>query len=288
MNGILSFDIEEWFHPEIFNGIIPPENWEKLPTGVERGVEAILNILDKNRAEATFFILGWVAERFPELVRAIAAQGHEIASHGYRHRMITQMSPEIFEADLKKSLDILNKLSREPVIGFRAPTFSVVKETLWSLPIMARLGIRYDSSVFPIYHDRYGIPDAPRTPYVIYRDETTEITEFPMPTVQLLNYRLPVGGGGYFRIYPFALTKALLKQVSKQQINFIFYAHPWEFDTRVPRVKLSYLSKLRHYYGIEKMEKKLEWLLKEINFTSFRTHLKEPVLYPAGKTLNLH
>ncbi len=270
MKAILSFDIEEWFHPEIFNGVIAPESWDQLPSRVEPNVDLILELLNQYNVRATFFVLGWVAERHPEMVRRIYAAGHEVASHGYAHRMITQMTPAEFEADLTRSLKILRQLVDAPVVGYRAPTFSVVKKTLWSLPIMAQHGIHYDSSVFPIHHDRYGIPDAPRTPYVIYQKDEKQIREYPMPTVQMGRFRLPVGGGGYFRLYPLRMTQFLLKKAEAQGITIIFYAHPWEFDLHLPSVDLPLLHRIRHYAGIKRMKERLIQLIQQYQFTSFQ------------------
>lgn len=275
MQNILSFDIEEWFHPEIFNGRFSPENPSNFPATVERNVDKILAILQKSNSEATFFILGWVAENYPKLISAIEAEGHEIASHGYSHRMITQMEPEEFEQDLERSLTILNSIVRKPVVGFRAPTFSIVESTRWALPIMSRLGIQYDSSVFPIYHDRYGMPDSPRHPYIIYENLGKRIVEFPMTTVNFFGMRFPVGGGGYLRLYPFSLTKLFLGRSQKRNQQIIFYAHPWEFDENLPRVGLSFLSTLRHYSGIKKMDQRLQFLLQNFSFTSFKNCLAE-------------
>ncbi|NOX36474.1 MAG: DUF3473 domain-containing protein [Calditrichaeota bacterium] len=269
--NILSFDIEDWFHPEIFDGRFPMETWERLESRVERNTDIILEFLQRKKMTATFFILGWVAERYPELVRRIAREGHEIGSHLFSHKMITKMTPEEFKEELERSLKVLNQLAEGPVIGFRAPTFSITKKTLWALPIMYRAGIRYDSSVFPILHDRYGIPDSPRKPYVIYRDEQGKggIIEFPMTTVRFLTLNFPLGGGGYFRIYPFWFSRLLMKRCEAEDIPIIFYAHPWEFDKNLPRVNLNFVGKIRHYTGIKKFLERLDRLTDAFEFTSF-------------------
>lgn len=275
--NILSFDIEEWFHPEIFNGMFPQSSWDKLEPRVEKNTEIILNFLNRKRLRATFFFVGWVAEKYPQLVQAVAQEGHEIGSHSYAHSMITKMTPESFREDLKRSLDVLNSLSNHSVIGFRAPTFSITKETLWAIPILFEEGIRYDSSVFPIYHDRYGIPDAPREPYQIYKNGDEGVWEYPMTTVQFGNFNLPVGGGGYFRLYPFSLTQYLMKKCIREGRNLIFYAHPWEFDLGLPRVKMGVLKSLRHYTGIKKFLDRLDRLTDLFPFTSFREVLSSRV-----------
>ncbi len=268
--NILSFDIEDWFHPEIFAGKFPQSGWDQLESRVKEETELILNFLSRKKLKATFFFLGWVAEKYPDLVVQTAKAGHEIASHGYSHSMITKMTPTEFRADLRKSLDILNALSDHPVIGFRAPTFSVTKQTLWALPIMYEEGIRYDSSVFPIYHDRYGIPDAPRKPYVIYEQGDKKIIEYPMTTVSLGKYNLPCGGGGYFRLYPLSLTMQLMKKCQREGRSIMFYAHPWEFDPEIPKVDLDYMGKFRHYSGISKFLRRLDKVTDHFPFTSFR------------------
>lgn len=268
--NILSFDIEDWFHPEIFSGRFPMEQWNLLESRVKKNTEIILTFLSKKRLTATFFFLGWVAEKYPGIVHDAAREGHEIASHGYAHRMVTHLDPEEFRADLRRSLDILNALSAAPVAGFRAPTFSITKSSAWALPIMLKEGLRYDSSVFPIHHDRYGIPEAPREPYVIYREGEKELWEYPMTTVRLGKVNLPCSGGGYFRLYPFPLSVQLMKRCQREKRPIIFYAHPWEFDLDLPRVPLNLLGKIRHYRGIDTFLERLNTITDLFPFTSFR------------------
>ena len=277
--NILSFDIEEWFHPEIFRGKFSRDQWNHLESRVEANTEIILTFLSKKNLKATFFFLGWVAEKYPHLVTNAVQEGHEIASHGYGHEMITQMQPEEFRSDLRKSLQILNSLSAEPVVGYRAPTFSVTNDTLWALPIMIEEGIRYDSSVFPIYHDRYGIPDAPRLPYQIYQHNQATLTEYPMTTVSIGKYNLPCSGGGYFRLFPFWLTKKLIQHCQGNKRPIIFYAHPWEFDTGLPQINLGLLGKIRHYNGINKFLKHLDIITDMYPFTSFQAAFSKENAY---------
>ncbi len=270
MMNILSFDIEDWFHPEVFDGRFPMDTWDRLESRVERNTEIILTFLQRKRLTATFFILGWVAEKYPQLVKTIADEGHEIACHSYSHTMITKLTPESFREELRRSLSVLRDVSGQPVVGFRAPTFSVVKQTLWALPIMFEEGIRYDSSIFPIIHDRYGIPDAPREPFVIYQNAAGSLIEYPMTTVKLLGFNFPFGGGGYFRLYPFWLSRQLMKKCVQEGRPIIFYAHPWEFDTDLPKVDLNFLSKIRHYTGIKKFIDRLDAVTDMFPFTAFR------------------
>ncbi len=270
MANILSFDIEEWFHPEIFYGRFSPRQWESLESRVVPGTERILRFLEKKRLEATFFILGWVAEKFPQLVAAIDQAGHEIATHGFSHHMINRLSPEQFRDEIRRSVSILNSLSSSPVIGFRAPTFSITRQTMWALPILLEEGIRYDSSVYPIVHDRYGIPDAPTRPHIIYRSETARLWEFPMTVVTIAGWNVPLGGGGYLRLYPRALTRMLVSLAHRQHRDLIVYAHPWEMDPGIPRLSLGLLGRIRHYHNIENFLERLDWMTDIAPFTSFR------------------
>ncbi len=268
--NVLSFDIEEWFHPEIFSGRYSPKQWNYLESRVVGSTEVIFNFLAKKKLKATFFFLGWVAEKYPALVEIAVKEGHEIGSHGFSHRMITRMNPDEFRDDLQKSLAVLNSLSDRPVRGFRAPTFSITRQSLWALPILLDAGIGYDSSVFPIYHDRYGIPDAPVQPYPIYQREDEVLTEFPMTTVRLGKYNFPCSGGGYFRLFPFSLSLKLMRRCQQERRSIIFYAHPWEFDTGLPKINLGFLGKMRHYRGIDKFLQRLDMITDMFPFTSFR------------------
>ncbi|RMI01037.1 MAG: DUF3473 domain-containing protein [Calditrichaeota bacterium] len=285
--NILSFDIEEWFHPEIFAGRYPRESWDRLEARVQKNTELILNFLSRKRLKATLFFMGWVAEKYPDLVRAAVQEGHEIASHGYAHVMINKFATrEDFRADLRQSIQILSELAGEPVIGFRAPTFSVTKKTLWALPIMFEEGIRYDSSVFPILHDRYGIPDAPREPYMIFRQGQEGITEYPMTTVRVGKFNLPLGGGGYLRLYPFKFSLMLMKRCATEGRPIMFYAHPWEFDVDAPRVDLGWVGKIRHYHAIDKFLQRLDVITDLFPFTSFKEARRQKLLQVNGEALS--
>ena len=244
--------------------------WETLEHRVMGNTEKILRVLEKYQVKATFFVLGWIAEKHPELVRAIDAQGHEVASHGYSHRMVTQMTPDEFEKDLARSLEVLSGIIHKPILGFRAPTFSITRKTQWALPILLKHGIRYDSSVYPIIHDRYGISDAPRRRYVIYQNARHELIEFPLSTIRIGKYNFPFGGGGYLRLYPLRLTRLLINKLQREQIPLIIYIHPWEFDTGQPRLPLGVIQRWRHYHNINRNMEKLEILLQENHFTYFK------------------
>lgn len=277
MLNILSVDVEEWFHPEALQHLYPHSEWSKLDSRVNENVEKLLQLFSTKKAKATFFILGWIAKNHPGVIKKIVEQGHEIASHGNNHKMLTKMSPEEFEEDLAESIKILEDTSGQRVLGFRAPTFSVVKKTFWSFEIMEKLGLIYDSSVYPIWHDRYGVPDAPRQKYLAFRKSRRFLTEFPMSTVKLLGKNIPFGGGGYLRIYPNWLTIKGIKSVNKEGFPAILYMHPWEFDTGQTRLNLGKLQSLRHYYNIDKNLIKLSELLDQFSWTNFKTLISEKV-----------
>lgn len=267
MRNAISVDVEDWFHPEALRGAVP-EDWMRLEPRAARNVERLLHILDAAQVRATFFVLGWVAEREPDLVPRLAAEGHEVASHGYAHRMITQQSRDEFDADLQRSLAVLRAQSGQTVVGYRAPSFSVVRSTLWALDALLERGVEYDSSIFPVRHDRYGIPNAPRTPYCVRRRGARELWELPPVTVRILWRNLPAAGGGYLRLFPYGVTAWALRRLHGEGLPGIVYTHPWEYDPEQPRVPLSRLRALRHYGCIATTEAKLVRLLREFRFTT--------------------
>ncbi|MCB0281945.1 MAG: DUF3473 domain-containing protein [Calditrichaeota bacterium] len=273
IENILSVDVEEWFHPEALQHRFPAEIWSEQITRVRQNIDNLLELFEQKNAKATFFILGWVAQEHPEMIREIAKQGHEIASHGSFHRMVTKMKPAEFEKDLSYSLKTLEDVSGEKVLGFRAPTFSVVKETFWSWEIMLKLGLVYDSSVYPIWHDRYGVPEAPRKMYLALEQDQRQLIEFPMSTMRIFNKNVPFGGGGYLRIFPEWITRLGIKRVNKEGIPAIVFMHPWEFDTDQPKLNLGKIQTIRHYYNIKNNISKLAHLLDEFKWISFRDYL---------------
>lgn len=275
VRNAISIDLEEWFHPEILRGRFQTSEWDSLEPRAPRVVDRLLEILAKANVSATFFVLGWVAEKHPQLVPRLVAAGHEIASHGYAHAMITQQTPAEFEADLVRSLDILRSQSGQPVVGYRAPSFSVVQETLWAFDVMLQQGITYDSSVYPVHHDLYGIPNAPRQPYRIARNGEQELWELPPPTLRLGNKNLPMAGGGYLRLFPYAWTAFAIRRLNKAGIPGIIYTHPWEFDEEQPRVSLPWWKALRHYTNVHRNEAKLTKILQEFDCTTCEQVLME-------------
>ncbi len=267
-NIYLTFDVEDWFQVENLRSLYPPETWEKQKLNVENSTDIILNLLDKHNVKATFFILGWIAERKPDLVKKIHNKGHEIASHGYGHLLNYKLSKKELEEDLKKSKFIIEDLIGEEVLGYRAPSFSISDELL---DILYNLGYKYDSSYngFSI-HDRYGkieLENENNQPFL----HKSGIIEFPLPLVEVFKQKVPISGGGYFRLYPSFIFNNLVKKYMKNHKDYVFYMHPWEFDINQPKlknIKLSY--RFRHYTGIKKSKEKLEKFILTNKKNNFR------------------
>jgi polysaccharide deacetylase family protein (PEP-CTERM system associated) len=283
MKNALTFDVEEYFHAEAFARVLRPEEWPTLESRVTRATERLLDILDRDRVRATFFVLGWVAERHPSLVREIASLGHEIACHGYGHRMIQHLTRQEFELDVTRAKRALEDATGRAVLGYRAPTFSIMRETLWSLDVLAEAGFRYDSSIFPVVHDRYGIPDAPRFPHRLRAPNGCEITEFPMSTVEILGRRLPVAGGGYFRLFPYGLTRRAITRINARDGRpAMVYLHPWEIDPDQPRLPVGPLTRFRHLVNVGRTEARLTRLLSDFSFAPAAEVLAETGLLAIG------
>jgi polysaccharide deacetylase family protein (PEP-CTERM system associated) len=264
--NVLSIDVEDWFQVEGFATVIRRDEWPSFELRVERNVDIILEELAAASTHGTFFVLGWVAERLPRMVERIAQAGHEIASHGWSHTPVWRLTPEQFMDEIVRSRALLATLSGQPVVGYRAPTFSVTKETLWALPMLASAGYVYDSSIFPIRHDRYGIPDAPLG---IHRREG--IWELPMSVCEIGSFRLPVAGGGYFRLYPRVLTSMAIRHMNRAGRPAIVYLHPWEFDPGQPKpAGASSTALLRHRLNLAGTRGKLRRLMAEFSFAPAR------------------
>ncbi len=271
MKNALTFDIEEYFHAEVFARTLSPEEWPSLASRVVDTTERLLDILDYADVRATFFVLGWIADRYPTLVQDIAGRGHEIACHGYGHQMIHRQSRLEFAKDLQQAKTAIEDAAGVAVIGYRAPTFSVVRETLWSLEVLWEAGFLYDSSIFPIAHDRYGIPDAPRCPHRVPITNGHGIAEFPLSTISVLGRRLPVAGGGYFRLLPYRVTRRAIQHLNdRERQPAIVYLHPWELDVHQPRVRVGWLSRFRHSVNTHSTEGKLRRLLSDFRFAPVR------------------
>lgn len=270
MRHALTVDVEDYYHVSAFADTIASSDWGSLSSRVEANTHRLLDLFARNDTLATFFVLGWVAERFPQLVRKIVEHGHEVASHGYSHQLVYKQTPEEFRQETARSKALLEDITGAPIAGYRAASYSVTSQSLWALDILAELGFIYDSSIFPVHHDRYGMPHAPARIHRAIAPGGGEILEFPLTFAQIGSWRLPVAGGGYFRLYPYALSRALLRKSEKDNGQpFIFYLHPWEIDPEQPRVaNVSRLSRFRHYLNLGKCESRLERLLSDFSFTT--------------------
>lgn len=261
-----SVDVEDYFHVSAYNAVIDRSDWDSLPSRVEQNTDGILSILDDHDTKATFFVLGWVAERFPALVKRICEEGHEVACHGMSHKLIFIQGRSAFKSEARESKALLEDITGKPVNGYRAASFSITRASLWALDDLAELGFTYDSSIFPVHHDRYGIPGAPRHTFRYASESGRSIIELPMTTVDVLGWHMPVSGGGYFRIYPYALTKAALRSREKNGEPFVFYCHPWEIDPDQPFHEAGWLSNFRHRTNLKRCESRLRRLLTDFSF----------------------
>lgn len=264
----LSVDVEDYFHVAALSRVISPDDWETLPSRVERNTERLLELFDHQQVKCTFFVLGWVAERYPALIRKLADHGHEVASHGYSHQLVYNQTPAVFAEETRKSKLILEDIIQQPVTGYRAASYSITRESLWALDILAELGFTWDSSIFPIHHDRYGIPDSPKTPYTIQTSSGMSLREFPLTTARLFRMTIPAAGGGYFRQFPYPLFRHLFRLASNNDTRpQMFYLHPWEIDPEQPRYNdASWFSRFRHYTNLDKCYGRLERLLQDFSF----------------------
>ncbi|MFC1809139.1 XrtA system polysaccharide deacetylase [Candidatus Omnitrophota bacterium] len=284
MKNILSFDVEEYFHVENLRDNIARSQWETMHSRLHVGMDTILKILQDHRVKVTFFVLGWMAEHEPELVKKIADEGHEIGSHSYEHKLIYNMTPEEFKTDLVRSIEIIESITGKTVDCFRAPCFSITKRNLWALDILLECGIKYDSSIFPIVHDRYGIHDADRLPNIILARDGKVLKEFPISTLEIFGRHIPFSGGGYFRLLPTRVIAGMARALNKQGYPLIIYLHPWEFDPGQPKVKSSWLNSFRHYVNLKTTEHKLRRLLEQIDVGP----LKGFAIQEDGQYLNLY
>lgn len=266
----MTVDVEDYFHVSVFDGVVPRHTWEQLETRVCANTDRLLAIFEEAGVRATFFVLGWAAERHPDLVRRIVAHGHELASHGYAHRLVYDQTPTAFREDVRKSKALLEDAGGTPVGGYRAPSYSVTPRSLWALDILIEEGYWYDASIFPIMHDRYGIPVSARHPYVVERRSGT-LAEVPASTVRVPFCNLPVGGGGYFRILPYAWTRWGISRVNRlERRPAVFYLHPWEIDPAQPRLPVGLVGRFRHYRNLAKTEGRLRALLRDFRFGPVR------------------
>lgn len=262
----MTVDVEDYFHVSVFDGILPRSRWDALESRVAANTDRLLAIFAETGIRATFFVLGWVAERCPDLVARIAGQGHEIASHGSAHRLVYDMTPAAFRDDVRRSKAVLEEAAGVEVAGYRAPSYSITPRSLWALDVLIEEGYRYDASIFPIHHDRYGIPLSPRAPYRLQR-ESGAILEAPASAVRYGPLNLPVGGGGYFRILPYGWTRWGIARINRiEHRPAIFYIHPWEIDPDQPRLQAGLLSRFRHYRNLHETESRLRRLIADFRF----------------------
>ena len=270
MRNAFSVDVEDYFHVGAFAKTISPKDWDSWTPRVVGNTQRMLELLASAPQPvcATFFMLGWVAERFPRLVPEIVQQGHEIASHGYGHQLVYTLTEEEFREDVQKTRKMLQDQSGQSVIGYRAPSFSITKRTLWAHRILVEEGYTYDSSVFPIYHDLHGNPDAPREIHTV-QTGAGEIIEFPPAVITRLGKNIPVGGGGYFRFFPYCITVRWLKEINRLGKPFVFYIHPWEIDPDQPRIPgAPPKSRFRHYLNLKRTADRLKRLFQDFSFTT--------------------
>jgi polysaccharide deacetylase family protein (PEP-CTERM system associated) len=275
IRNALTVDVEDYFQVSAFAGAIDRNDWDGMPLRVEANTRRLLQVFSDAEVKATFFVLGWVAERVPSLIREIAADGHEIACHGYSHELVYNQQPEVFRQETLRSKALLEDIAQQPVQGYRAASYSITARSLWALDVLVEAGFTYDSSIFPIHHDRYGMPGTPRFPHRLQSPSGESIIEFPLSTARILGMHMPVAGGGYFRLYPYALTRYGLSKINRGAQPFIFYLHPWEIDPGQPRIAARWMSRFRHYNNLDRFESRLGRLISDFRFGMVREVLEE-------------
>lgn len=288
ITNALTVDVEDYF--QVAALAVPPSEWTRHELRVERNIDRLLAIFSEHQIRATFFVLGWVAERAPQVVRAIAGQGHEIACHGYSHQLIYHQVRDEFRSETLRAKTFLEDIIQQPILGYRAASYSITERSLWALDVLAEAGFRYDSSIFPVRHDRYGLPGATEFPHRLTTPGGYTLIEFPISTARLFGQILPASGGGYFRLYPYALSRAFLRQVNRRGWPAIFYLHPWEIDPQQPRLPAGWLSTFRHYNNLHKCEGRLRRLLEDFAFGTVedvleRLDLPADVVAPPEKAM---
>ena len=273
---LLSVDVEDYFQTEAFAKVAPRSDWDQYPLRVVDNTKRLLDLFDRYDAKATFFIVGWVANRAPELVREIATRGHELACHSYWHRTIYSLSPEEFRQDTRDAVHAIQDAAGVRVSGYRAPTWSITRKSLWAINVLAEEGFSYDSSIYPIHHDLYGMPGAMDRPYV-WKTNYHQILEIPPATLSVGKTRLPAAGGGYLRIFPLSYSCLAIDQITRRNFLPVIYLHPWEIDPDQPRLQGSWKSQTRQYWGLQSFEPKLQRLLARYRFLPFQDRWGEIV-----------
>ncbi len=271
MLNAFSVDVEDWYQVSDFEATVAFATWDRFESRVVRNTERLLDLLAEYKVTATFFVLTWNAERYPDLVRQISNAGHEVASHGYRHRLIFEQTPEEFRADVSRSKTVLEDIIGQEVLGYRAPAFSVTQASLWALDILLECGFRYDSSIFPIWDRLYGIPNARRFPFTIRANGERKLVEFPMTTMRALHRNWPLGGGAYLRLLPYGYLKWGMRRVNRERQPALVYVHPWEVDPDQPRISTNGKRGFTtHYMNLRRTETKLRRLLRDFSFAPVR------------------
>jgi polysaccharide deacetylase family protein (PEP-CTERM system associated) len=269
----MSVDVEDYFQVSAFERVVSRAGWDALESRVAPNTERVLELFDRANVRATFFVLGWIAERFPALVRRIADAGHEVASHGYHHQLLYMLTPKQFREDVHAAKHSLEQTTGSAVIGYRAPSYSIIKSSLWALDVLIEEGYVYDASIFPIHHDRYGIPDAARHSHVIPL-RAGNLVEVPASTVRVGRVNLPIAGGGYFRLLPYAWTRWGIRRVNRlERQPVVFYFHPWEIDPDQPRIAVGRTTRLRHYTGLHRTAGRVAQLLRDFRFDTIASVL---------------
>lgn len=262
----ISVDVEDYFHASAFDRVVPRASWDEYESRVEANTHRLLDLFDEQKVRGTFFVLGWVAKKFPSLVRDIASRGHELASHGFHHQLVYMLTPAQFRDDIRRAKVAIEQAAGVRVRGYRAPSFSIIRSSLWALDVLIDEGHTYDASIFPIHHDRYGIADAPRASHLIQRPAGS-IVELPASTVRIGSTNYPIAGGGYFRLFPYAATKWGISRVNTRDGEpVVLYLHPWEVDPDQPRLKASRTTQLRHHVGMNTTMDKLRQVTTDFSF----------------------
>jgi polysaccharide deacetylase family protein (PEP-CTERM system associated) len=276
MLNALTIDVEDYYHVTGFESVVRRADWDGYESRVERNTHRLLDLLDTHHTRGTFFVLGWVAERHPQLVRTIHARGHEVASHGYAHQRIYTQSPAQFQQETQRSLRLLEDIIGERIHGYRAASYSITRESLWALDILGEEGFTYDSSIFPIHHDRYGIPGYPRFCHVLDSHGGGQLIEFPISTVHRAGVNFPIAGGGYFRLFPYALISWGLRSINHlERQPALIYLHPWEIDPDQPRIRAGATARFRQYVNLRKTEARLTRLLQDFTFGTLLDVLRQ-------------
>lgn len=274
MKNLLTIDVEDWFCVEAFSADFPIKSWDAQKTRILSNIVRTVEILDDFNVKATFFVLGWIADKFPEIVNYLHTNGHEIGSHSYAHRLVYKMTPQEFKIDTLKSIEAILKNGDIEILGYRAPSFSIRPEDKWAWEILVDCGFKYDSSVFPVRHDIYGSPEAPRFAHNVKIDENRSILEIPPSTVRFMGHNIGFGGGGYLRLFPYWFTEWSIRKLNKAGFPANVYFHPWEIDLNQPRHDAGTKSRVRHYTNLKTTEIKLRKLLQKFSFAPIREVFK--------------